>query len=284
MAAAAASGVWHRVRHGAYILADLWRALDEVGRYRVRMKAVQRSLGRKVALSHVSAAVAHGVDVWGIDLSRVHVTRLDGGPGRVEGDVVHHEGFCLEDDLVEIDGHLVVKPERAAIEALARANGEVAMAHFDSVLHKKLCTHDALMRQFSLMSRWPYTQHLHVPIRLADGRSESVGESRGRWLCKVCGIPMPELQHKVFAPDGRLIGVVDWYWPGQAWGEFDGALKYGRALLPGQDPGEVVFAEKCREDEIREVTGLPGIRVIWRDYERPRVLTARFERLLTRAS
>ena len=284
MATAVAAGVWHRVRHGAYILAELWQALDEVGRYRVRIKAVQRSLGSKVALSHVSASVVHGVDVWGIDLSRVHVTRLDGGPGRVEGDVVHHEGFCLKDDLVEIDGHLVVKPERAAIEALARANGEVALAHFDSVLHKKLCTPDALMGQFKLMSRWPFTQHLHVPVRLADGRSASIGESRGRWLCKVCRIPMPELQHKIFGPDGRLVAVCDWYWPGQGWGEFDGELKYGRALLPGQAPGEVVFAEKRREDLIREVTDLPGIRVVWRDYERPKVLAARFERLLFRAA
>lgn len=284
MATAVAAGVWHRVRHGAYTFAELWQLLDEVGRHRIRIKAVQHSLGRKVALSHVSASVVHGVDIWGLDLSRVHVTRLDGGPGRVEGDVVHHEGFCLKDDLVEVDGHLVTKPERAVIEALARAGGEVALGHFDSALHKKLITPDGLMRQFGLMSRWPFTQHLHIPIRLADGRSESIGESRGRWLCRVCGIPMPELQHKIFGPDDELIAVCDWYWAGEAWGEFDGKLKYGRALKPGQDPGEVVFAEKRREDLIREATGLPGIRVIWRDYERPRVLAARFERLLGRAS
>ena len=38
-------------------------------------------------------------------------------------------------------------------------------------------------------------------------------------------------------------------------GEFDGRVKYGRLLKPGQDPGEVVFAEKRREDLIRGVTG-----------------------------
>ena len=285
MATAVANGAWRRVRHGAYVLCELWDALDEVGRHRIRVKAVQRSLGRKVALSHVSAAVVHGVDVWGVDLSRVHVTRLDGGPGRIEGDVVHHEGLCLDSDLVEVDGHLVIKPERAAIEALARANGEVALALFDSTLHKGLCTVEELMAQFELMSHWPFTQPLHVPIRMADGLSESVGESRGRWLCWVCGIPMPELQHKVFGADGRLIGVCDWWWPGQAWGEFDGALKYTRRLVrPGQDPGDVVFAEKQREDLIREATDLPGIRVVWRDYDRPKVLAARFEKLLFRAS
>ena len=283
MARAVATGVWHRVRHGAYTLPELWHPLDEVGRHRIRVKAVQRSLGRRVAVSHVSAAVLHGVDVWGVDLSRVHVTRLDGGPGRLEGDVVHHEGFCVQDDLVEIDGQLVTKPERAVIEALARANGEVALVLFDSLLHKKLCTPEALMRQFGLMCRWPFTQHLHVPIRLADGRSESVGESRGRWLCRACGFPMPELQCKVFDSEGRLLGICDWWWPEHhCYGEFDGALKYGRALLPGQDPGEVVFAEKRREDLIREATGMPMIRVVWQDYQRPKVLAARFESMLFR--
>lgn len=283
MAAAIRSGTWQRVRHGAYALAELWNPLDEVARHRVRASAVMRSLGAKVALSHVSASVAHGVDVWGIDLSRVHVTRLDGGPGRIEGDVVHHEGFCLQDDLVELDGHWVIKPERAAIEALARCDEEVAVAHFDSVLHKKLCDPGQLMRQFELMSRWPFTQHLHIPIRLADGRSASPGESRGRCFCKRSGLPMPELQHEVRAADGTLLGITDWWWPGFGSGEFDGHLKYGRLLLPGQTAGDVVFAEKQREDLIREATGLPMIRVIWSDYDRPNVLAARFERMLRRA-
>jgi hypothetical protein len=86
------SQVWTRFRRGFYAFTDEWDALDDVGRHRVRSRAVLRSLGPVVALSHVSAVIAHGIDVWGVPLHRVHVTRLDGGAGRVEGDVVHHEG------------------------------------------------------------------------------------------------------------------------------------------------------------------------------------------------
>ena len=67
-------------------------------------------------------------------------------------------------------------------------------------------------------------------------------------------------------------------------GEFDGASKYGRLLTPGQDPGEVVFAEKHREDVLREVTGYGMVRLIWSDYDRPRVTVARIERLLRRTA
>lgn len=51
---------------------------------------------------------------------------------------------------------------------------------------------------------------------------------------------------------GRLLGQVDFWWEEVATaGEFDGCVKYGRLLRPGQAPGDVVFAEKVREDAIR---------------------------------
>jgi hypothetical protein len=35
--------------------------------------------------------------------------------------------------------------------------------------------------------------------------------------------------------------------------QFDGLWKYGRLLRPGEDPADVVVAEKLREDEIRDL-------------------------------
>ena len=43
------------------------------------------ALGPDVALSHASGCAVHEIAMWGLDLSRVHVTRLDGGPA---GDAV----------------------------------------------------------------------------------------------------------------------------------------------------------------------------------------------------
>lgn len=273
--------VWHRVRRGCYTFTDLWTPMDEVERHRVRAHCVLRSLGPVVALSHQSAAVEHGLSVWGLPLDRVHVTRLDAGAGRIEGDVVHHEGFCLADDVVEVNGHRVLAADRCVIEAGSRSTNEVALALFDNLLHRKLADDEALMTRFRLMERWPRVRHLHIPIRMADGRSETPGESRGRWLCWTFGIPAPQLQFEVYDRDGVLRGTSDWGWPDHGTlGEFDGRLKYGRLLKPGQDPGDVVFAEKVREDVLREITGFNMVRLIWSDYDRPRVTAARIHQRL----
>jgi hypothetical protein len=189
--------VWHRFRRGYYSFTDIWNSLDEVGRHRVRSRAVLHSLGPSVALSHVSGLVAHGVTVWGVPLDRVHVTRLDKGAGRIEGDVEHHEGVCRPGDVLEVDGQRVLRAARCAIEQGSRGTGEVALSLFDSVLHLTHCSDRELFAEFELMQYWRDTRHLHIPVRMADGRSESPGESRGRWLCWSYGLPAPQSQFEV---------------------------------------------------------------------------------------
>jgi hypothetical protein len=277
--------VWTRFRRGYFSFTDLWTTLGDVGRHRVRSRAVLHSLGGAVALSHVSGVVAHDIESWGVDLSRVHVTRLDGGSGRVEGDVVHHVGTCTRDDLVEVDGLRTLTPARCVIECGTTATSEAALVLFNSLLHSGVAEPDDLYRQFEAMSSWPGLRHLHVPIRLARPRVESIGESRGMWVFWTTGIPRPEVQFEVRDPDGRLIGTCDWGWPDhRLLGEFDGRVKYGRLLRPDQDPGEVVFAEKHREDELREVSGYSMLRLVWTDFDRPRLIKSRFERLARRTA
>lgn len=276
---------WHRLRRGYYAFGDTWRELDEVGRHRVRSRAVLRSLGSAVVLSHVSGVLAHGITVWDMDLSRVHVTRLDGGAGRIEGDVVHHEGFCLEEDLREVDGQRVLAVERCVLEAGSRAQGAAKLVPLCSLLHLGLGTRESLEAQFALMERWPFMRSMHVPVRLADPGAQSAGESRGLHLFWTGGVPRPETQFEVRDDAGVLIGTCDWGWPEHGLlGEFDGAVKYGRLLHPGQQPGDVVFAEKQREDRLREATGFRMVRIIWDDYQRPRLTVARVRKMLRLAS
>ncbi|QKE01301.1 type IV toxin-antitoxin system AbiEi family antitoxin domain-containing protein [Nocardioides marmotae] len=274
-------GLWRRIRRGYYTFGDLWRIADPVDQHRIRSRAVIDSLGDRVALSHVSGVIEHGVDVWGLDLSRVHVTRLDGGPGRIEGDVVHHEGFCGAGEVVERDGRRVLPPERCVVEAGSRTDNERALVMMDSLLHRGLVEHGELFAQFELMARWPFVQHLHLAVRMADGRAESVGESRGRYLFWSHGLPVPQLQYAVRDSKGAVVATSDWGWPEHGLlGEFDGQLKYGRLLRPGQDAGSVVFAEKQREDLAREVSGMGMVRLVWSDYDRPALTVARVRRAL----
>jgi hypothetical protein len=273
---------WHRFRRGYYCLTDIWNGLDVVARHLVRCRAVLHSVGdERVALSHVSGLVAHGIDVWGYPLDRVHVTRLDGASSRLEGDVVHHRGASTSADIVEGDDLRVFTPARCAIEHGTRTSSESALVSFDAALHAGHCTIDDLAASFQRMGDWPGARHLHIPLRMADGAAESVGESRGRWLFWTSGLPAPLLQYEVRDGNGELRGVCDWCWPERrTMGEFDGRTKYGRLLRPGLEPGDVVFAEKRREDELRELTGMSMVRLVWEDYERPRVTAARLSRLL----
>jgi hypothetical protein len=276
--------IWRRLRRGYFTFVDLWDVLTPEGKHLALAHAVLHSLGDVVALCGVSGLVEHGVETWGMSLDRVHVSRLDGRPGRGEGDVVHHEGRVTGDDLVDIAGRAVLSAPRCAIEAGSRTSNESALVAFDSLLHQRLCTYDELMAQFERMAHWPFTLKLHVSVRMADGRSESVGETRARWLFRIMGLPAPTPQFEIRDSAGQLVATCDWGWPGHGvYGEFDGKVKYGRLLLPGQEPGDVVFAEKRREDLIREITQGSMVRLVWADLDRPRVTRDRIARLLRRA-
>jgi len=79
------------------------------------------------------------------------------------------------------------------------------------------------------------------------------------------GLPPPVLQWPVRRHDGTLIGEVHFGWPQlRTVGEFDGRVKYGKLLRPGEDPADVVFREKLREDALRG-EDLGVVRWIWRD-------------------
>ena len=279
------SGTWRRVRTGAYSFTDLWPPTEQE-LHRVRGRAAARKLRDHVALSHTSAAHEHGLRTWGVDLSNVHVTRLDGGAGRTESGVVHHEGLLLPEDLVRKDGLWVTHPARAAIETASLTSTESGLVALDSALQLGLCSQEELFEAYRTLQAWPGMQRVGVAVRLADAGSQSVGESRTRYLCYAQGIPAPETQFEVRDRDGRLVAAADLAWPEhRLLGEFDGRVKYGRLLRPGEEPGDAVFREKRREDLIREL--LPGwsvIRFVWSDLYAAHETAQRIRRMLNLAA
>jgi hypothetical protein len=275
---------WVRLRPGTFTFSDLWNA-DEEERHRVLAQAVAEKLDRVVALSHTSAALAHGLRVWGADLSLVHVTRLDGGAGRTESGVVHHEGFTLPADLRTVNGVLVTHPARAAIEAASLLPPDAGLGILDSALQLALTDRAEMDATFRLHGSWPQMQGVQLLVRMADAGAQSVGESRTRYLCYAHHLPAPVLQFEVRDGAGRLVGITDFAWPGhRLLGEFDGQVKYGRYLRPGELPGDAVFREKRREDAICEVLGWRMIRIVWADLSRPAETSARISRMLRLAA
>jgi hypothetical protein len=270
-----ASRQWTRIRNGAYCSTARWTPLDPIDRHRRLARAVLKAHGDGVVLSKVSAlSMRPGVDVWGVDLTRVHVTRRDGRSGSVERDVVHHEGPVSDDDVEEIDGLLVMREDRCVVETVAAVGVEPGLVIADSALHQGRVTREALVELREQNKRWRGSRTADLVLRMAEPKAESVGESRSRFLYWSQGFPRPVVQFPVFE-DGVLVGTTDLAWPclGLLF-EFDGRVKYGRLLKPGQTPGDAVFAEKKREDALRRATGYALERATWVDLSHP-VETAR---------
>ena len=269
--------IWTRIRNGAYTPLETWEGLDAVGRHLRRARAVLRAHGDAVALSHVSAMVVRGgCEVWGIDLSRVHVTRRDGRSGSIERDVVHHQGFLRDDEVETVSGMAVVDESRSLAETICGTGVEPGLVAADSALRLGRVSMNRLEDLRQAMDRHRGSRTLDLVLRLADGRAQSVGESRCRYLFWRQGLPRPELQFPVFDRDGTLLGFTDLAWPEhRLLFEFDGRIKYGRLLKPGQEPGDVVFAEKRREDAMRRATGFTFERATWADLSTPAATASR---------
>ncbi|MDT0202889.1 hypothetical protein [Nocardioides sp. AE5] len=271
------AGHLHRIRQGTYTLGAVWANADAFERHRLKAAGVLLTHPGTVMLSHTSAAVEHGLRLWNPNLAKVHVTRLDGSPGRSSKDIVYHQGAWTPDDVHQKEDRLLVGPLRAGLETAALHSVEQGVCILDSVLDMGHASLDELHGLGSRMLAMPHTRRLQLACRLTRVGAESVGESRLRMLCWQQGLPEPVLQFEVRDHQGILIARTDCAWPELGvLGEFDGRVKYGRLLRPGQEPGDAVFLEKRREDHVREVTGMRMVRVIWDDFDRPRLTAARF--------
>lgn len=275
------AGAWHRVRWGAYIDAPTWAALDDRGRHAVLARAVLRQARTDAVLSHVSSLPEYDVPIWDIDLDTVHVTRHDHRSGRRERGVRQHSGLLLPDDYVTRNGVPVTSATRSALDITTVASTEQSLVVVDALLHGGATNLDLLANRYRTMEQWPNTLHTDLVLRLADGRSESPGETRTRYLCWRNGLPAPKPQYPIKDRHGRIVAWVDLAWPEHGvFLEFDGKIKYGALLKPNESPTDVVVREKQREELICELTGWRCIRIVWADLYRPEHTAMRIRRML----
>jgi hypothetical protein len=148
----------------------------------------------------------------------------------------------------------------------------------DSALHLGITTWEAMEVRSRSMPYWEGSRRMRLAVSFVDGGGQSTGESLSRLLFWRGNLPAPQLQYPVRLRDGTVF--TDFGWPTvPAVGEFDGKVKYGRLLLPGETPGDAVFREKRREEQVLE-EGLPMRRLVWADIFRPRPTLERFGKLL----
>ncbi len=244
-------GAFTRLRRGAYVTgAD---PLTVEARHRLLVSATMTSLRRPAVVSHQSAAVLHDLPLWGVRLDRVHVTRRPPASSEVGRSLRAHVTRLADHEVMEVDGLPVTDPVRTALDLARSLPLEPAVVLLDAALHRGLVQEPLLAGGAQGMAGTRGSRVAARALGLADARSESVGESRSRVLLHRLGLAPSTLQRVVRSASGRELGRVDFAWEEErVVGEFDGRVKYGRGLRLGQDPGEVVFEEKRREDAIRD--------------------------------
>ncbi|MGY1727565.1 type IV toxin-antitoxin system AbiEi family antitoxin domain-containing protein [Geodermatophilus sp. SYSU D01062] len=276
LAAAVRRGELTRIRRGAYV--DPTAGLPH---HRALVLATAPALRDGSVVSHASAAVLHGLPLWRVAPERVHVTRRPPAAGSGSARVHLHVARLAEDELTLVDGVLLTGLARTVVDLARSVPFESAVVTADAALGAGGVTRADLAACLQRMGPVPGSRRAARVVAFADGRSESVGETRSRVLLHRLGLPAPDLQVRLLRPDRSVVGRCDFGWREQRTvGEFDGRVKYRAS--EGRDPGDVVFREKLREDEIRD-SGWEVARWTWADLEAPSVVDRRVRRAFSRA-
>ncbi len=192
-----------------------------------------------------------------------------------------HVARLPDDEVVVVDGLLATSVARTVVDLARSVPFVAAVLTADAALASGRPSRGDLTACLRRMGPVPGSRRAARVLAFADGHSESVGESRSRVVLHRLGLPAPDLQVRLRRPDGSLIGRCDFGWRDhRTVGEFDGRVKY--RADDGGDPGDVVFREKRREDEIRDA-GWEVARWTWADLDTPAVVDRRIRRAFARA-
>ncbi|RZT88273.1 hypothetical protein EV383_5212 [Pseudonocardia sediminis] len=229
-------------------------------------------LSPDAVVSHQSAAALHGLWLWNVSFAQVHVTRTRRHGGRRTPSLHVHAAPADSDDVVPVDGLAVTSVARTVADLARTVPFEQAVVVADSALRPggerlAVTVPDLLAAVRDGRGRTGNAAAERV-ARFADGVATGVPESRSRVAIHRAGLPLPVQQQHVYDSFGGWLATVDFWWDGApaVVGEFDGRIKYGRSLRPGQREGDAVFEEKIREDLIR-AEGHAVVRWTWRDLD-----------------
>jgi len=269
------SGEWLRVRAGAFVETAELEADPHLRARQLllaRIAAVVAQSGPTTVVSHASAAA-----LWGLPLDRlpewVEVVKPVRRAGCAAPDVVRRVRATHPTEVVERRGLPTTSLARTVVDCARTLGSRGALVIADAALAAGLSRRECS----ALLAGLTGARGIRVArqvMALADEGAESAGESLLRWAVLAAGFPPPETQIAVDTHLGRFWADVGWpEWRLVA--EYDGAGKYEDA------PGDVVRAEKRRQDAITE-EGWRVVRVTSADLRDPWALARRFLRLVPR--
>ncbi len=253
-----------RVRAGVYVDGARFRSGEPVARHVMTARAMAGLLGNGYAVSHLSAVALHGLPVLRSDLGKVHLSLLRPGKPRAD-ERLHVHATLPATAVVDVRGTPVVTAAVGVVQAAASAGVRAGIVAADAAMRSGV-THDELATALDIGRLGRGRRAAARVVSLADGRSESPGESWARLVMAEVGLPAPELQGLVHDESGAIVARVDFLFRAErVVVEFDGAVKYGGPAAQGQ---LALVAEKRREDTIRRL-GYVVVRLTWADLANP---------------
>lgn len=269
------------VRRGVYTPTGAFNALGLEYRHAGTARAVAMS-APGVVISHISAAVLHLLPVRPGGLGKVHATRISTSGGSSDNARVIHTGRLAEDEIIEIEGVRTTSLARTLVDLARTEPFEAGVIAADNAFHLRPALVNDVVEILARSRRFRGHPTARSALLFADGRSESVGETRLRISIRGMGLPPPELQCGVFDDRHQFLGRVDLAM--LEFGvllEFDGMVKYGKAFNPHQTEMDALRAEKAREESLW-AAGWQVFRVVWADLGHPLELETRLRTCMGR--
>ncbi len=262
------SGRWRRLVQGAFCQASQWERSAPHERHLLLARAVLLTRGEPDAhaLSHVSAAVLHGLPVSHQLLDTVWTTTPAGlGRSTRYSPLLRREVAPLPArQVTAVAGLPVTTLARTLADCLRHLDLLESVPMADAALYAQTSRLDGLSlnqvaRVLDEQASWPYAHSARRALPLVDGRRESVLESRSALTMAAHGLPAPQPQARIVDASGRFVARVDFLWKDRGVvGEADGAGKYRT-----DDPARVIQEEKDRQARL-EALGLVVVRWDWR--------------------
>ena len=271
---------------GSGAVTSVWRGWYAVGApesrerlHPLRALSAQRSMRVPTTLSHYSELARLGLPLYRANLDHVHLalTTADGWP-RSRGSLRLHP---VPAGALTPEGRV---PVAMAVAATGLVCGPLdALIAADAALRLELVARGELAEAAELLRGHPGSALLGPFLAIADGRSQSVGETRLRHAFHLMRLPV--------IPQAKIVGrgftaYVDLLVEGEmVVAEFDGMVKYGRShdsVDSWRSGRSELVAEKLREDALRDL-GYEVVRVTWSELADPRGIAVRVAAALTRS-
>jgi hypothetical protein len=195
------------IRRGTYLAGPEPEFADQ--RHRIESRAVMRQLTTDIVLSHASAAIWHELPTWHVPLDKVQVARNRRSGGRVDPRLHLYTTPLDASEVALVDGVAVTSVARTVVDLARVVSFESAVVTADAALARGTVTRPELDAALTRCAGWPGAPNARRVIAFADGRSESVGESRSRVAIMRARLPPPELQFVIRDTSGLDLGRVD---------------------------------------------------------------------------